>query len=731
MEPLTAQDPRRIGPYRLLARLGAGGMGTVYLARSDRARTVAVKTIIPELAQEADFRRRFAAEITAARRVGGEWTAPVLDADTEAETPWVATGYIAGPSLWQVVNDHGPLPERSVRLLAGGLAQALKAIHEAGLLHRDLKPSNVLVTIDGPRVIDFGIARALETAPGESITRTGSTVGSPGFMSPEQVSGERNLTPASDVFGLGSLLTFAATGRTPFGALDSGQHVLTYRTVEEEPDLTGVPEDLRGLVRSCLAKEPEQRMPMPELLAYPAPGGGEDRNPWLPAEIVARLGREAISLLESENPETRVGVSAATQAMAAPTPLPERAQESSPASPPAPAPATPQAQAHQQHPQPQSPQPQPAAPSPAPSGPPPYSPPASPADPAPHAASPASPLPGGPPAPYTPQTGGSFGPPPPGTPHYGPSPYAPVPPPGTPSRSRRGLLIGLAIAGALVVLGAVTAVVLASGGDDEERPDDRAGASDEPTDPEGGQSGPPPEDTTPVAEEYLGAWQGEYGSRGQSGWKALWFEISQGQEGESIGKATVTYMDSMCVYDVRLSSFDDQLNFTEVAQHSVPAGEIEENCRADGGIQSLTLQESGALQWNSNDQQTTLVSAGEGGDAVVPETLVGEWYDAYTTDDVENGLDVMTIEQSAVGENMLRWSWTQDETTCVTENELAQVDGERMLISPDILVDAESDDTCEPLGTAWVYVESDGNLYIQWTDDPAGENTYLIQDDNG
>jgi eukaryotic-like serine/threonine-protein kinase len=734
MEPLTAQDPRRIGPYRLLARLGEGGMGTVYLARSDRARTVAVKTIIPELAQEADFRRRFAAEITAARRVGGQWTAPVLDADTEAETPWVATGYIAGPSLWQVVNDHGPLPERSVRLLAGGLAQALKAIHEAGLLHRDLKPSNVLVTIDGPRVIDFGIARALEAEPGESITRTGTTVGSPGFMSPEQVGGQRNLTPASDVFGLGSLLTFAATGRTPFGALDSGQHVLTYRTVEEEPDLAGVPEGLHALITSCLAKDPEQRMPMSELLGYAVPGSGQERDPWLPAEIVARLGREAISLLESENPETRVGGTPVTpavtppatppetQPMAAPTPLPEQ-------------------------------QPSPA---PAPSGPPPYSPPLagpSPADPAPHGAvspvSPVSPLPGTPPTPYAAQpAAGGFGPPSvPGTPHYGASPYAPTPPPGGPSRSRRGLLIGLAIGGALAVLGAATAVVIAaSRGDDDERPS--AEGSGDPTEPEGGQQGqegqdgqgedggqgeqtsPPPEDATEVADGYVGAWQGEYGTEGQPGWKALWFEVHKAEEGESVGTGVVTYMDSMCVYDLRLDSFDDQLNFTQVADHSVPEGEIEETCRADGGIQTLTLQDSGAMQWNSADQQTALVSAGAGGDAAIPEQLVGEWYDAYTIEgEVENGLDQVWVEQGGVGENVLRWSYTRDDLTCVTENELAGVSGDRMLISPDIMIEAESDDEgCNPLGSAWVYVDTDGVLYFQWTDEPNGE-PYGVWDD--
>jgi serine/threonine protein kinase len=195
MEKLGAGDPPRIGAYRLLARLGGGGMGQVYLARSDRGRTVAVKLVRGELAAREEFRARFRQEVRAARQVGGYWTAPVLDADTEAPVPWVATGYVAGPSLQEVVGrDHGALPERSVRVLGAGLAQALMDIHAAGLVHRDLKPSNVLVTIDGPRVIDFGIARALETVADGGLTRTGALVGSPGFMAPEQVRGDR-ITP--------------------------------------------------------------------------------------------------------------------------------------------------------------------------------------------------------------------------------------------------------------------------------------------------------------------------------------------------------------------------------------------------------------------------------------------------------------------------------------------------------------------------------------------------------
>ncbi|MFJ1997098.1 serine/threonine-protein kinase [Streptomyces asiaticus] len=300
MEDLGAEDPRWIGEYRLLRRLGAGGMGRVFLAHSSRGRTVAVKLVQTELAQQAEFRRRFKQEVRAAQRVGGAWTAPVLDADTEAATPWVATGYIAGPSLHAIVAESGRLPERTVRILAHGLTQALHDIHDAGLVHRDLKPSNVLVTIDGPRVIDFGIARALETVTDGLLTRSGAVVGSPGFMSPEQVRGER-VTPASDVFCLGSVLAYAATGRQPFGTADSGVHAVMYRIAQEEPDLEGLPEGLRDLVVDCLKKVPDDRPSLEALLERTA-GADDDGEPWLPGTLVAQLGRHAVQLLEVETP---------------------------------------------------------------------------------------------------------------------------------------------------------------------------------------------------------------------------------------------------------------------------------------------------------------------------------------------------------------------------------------------------------------------------------------------
>ncbi|ORT56186.1 hypothetical protein BKD26_28870 [Streptomyces sp. CB03238] len=277
-------------------------MGRVYLARSEGGRTVAVKLILRQLTQDGEFRQRFAQEVAAARRVGGRWTAPVLDADTGAAMPWVATGYIPGPALSEVVDkDHGPLPDTSVRALASGLSQALEAIHSVGLVHRDLKPSNVLLTVDGPRVIDFGIARALDahSAAGDVRTRTGAVVGSPGFMSPEQVRGE-GITPASDVFCLGTVLAYAATGRMPFGSADSGVHSLLYRIVQEEPDLAGVPQRLAGLVRACLIKDPAGRPSVAELVE--ATRDAEPTGAWLPGALLAQLGQRAARLLDTEVP---------------------------------------------------------------------------------------------------------------------------------------------------------------------------------------------------------------------------------------------------------------------------------------------------------------------------------------------------------------------------------------------------------------------------------------------
>ena len=300
MQPLEPDDPRTLGGYRLLRRLGAGGMGRVYLARDvSSGRTAAVKVVHPHFAVDEEFRRRFRREVDSARRVGDGWTAPVLDADPEAPVPWVATGYVAGPSLTQAVEEYGPLPETTVRAVGAGLAEALHHVHGLGLVHRDVKPSNVLVTVDGPRLIDFGIARATDGSA--SLTSSGVSVGSPGYMSPEQVLA-KGTTPASDVFSLGAVLAYAATANAPFPGDSSA--ALLYKVVHEEPELDGLEGGLRDLVARCLDKDPERR-PTPERLAEELAGtaGGASglvRSGWLPARLVEQVGRSAAELLALE-----------------------------------------------------------------------------------------------------------------------------------------------------------------------------------------------------------------------------------------------------------------------------------------------------------------------------------------------------------------------------------------------------------------------------------------------
>jgi len=282
VEELQAADPQSIGPYRLLGRLGAGGMGQVFLGCSAGSRLVAIKIIRPELAGEPGFRARFAREVTAARNVGGLFTALVVDADVDVPMPWLATAYVAGPSLAEAVHAKGPLPVASVLTLAAGLAEGLAAIHAAGVVHRDLKPSNVLLADDGPRVIDFGISRAAETS---MLTQSGTVMGSPGFMSPEQAEGGL-VGPASDVFSLGAVLAFAAVGESPFGA--GSTPALVYRVVHNEPDIVRVPDQLRPLVERCLAKDPGQRPTTADLLARL--GSAEPAPNWLPAAMAEVLG---------------------------------------------------------------------------------------------------------------------------------------------------------------------------------------------------------------------------------------------------------------------------------------------------------------------------------------------------------------------------------------------------------------------------------------------------------
>lgn len=297
MHPLDPGEPTVIGPYRLLGRLGSGGMGRVYLGRSSGGRTVAVKVVHPHFALDEEFRARFRREVEAARRVGGDWTAPVLDADPEGAVPWVATGYAAGPSLADAVRDLGPLPTHSVRVLVAGLAEALTHVHGLGLVHRDVKPSNVMLTMDGPRLIDFGIARATDGTA--SLTSTGVSVGSPGYMSPEQILG-KGVSGAADVFSLGAVLVFAATGSGPFPGDSSAS--LLYKVVHEEPELGPLDGDLRDLARTCLAKDPGARPAPQEIARRLAPSGADGlvAAGWLPGPLVERVSRSAVRILDLE-----------------------------------------------------------------------------------------------------------------------------------------------------------------------------------------------------------------------------------------------------------------------------------------------------------------------------------------------------------------------------------------------------------------------------------------------
>ncbi|MFG2140444.1 serine/threonine-protein kinase [Streptomyces sp. NPDC048650] len=546
MTPLIAGDPSRIGDYRLIARLGEGGMGKVFLARSDRGRTVAVKLVRGELAGQEEFRGRFRREVRAAQQVGGEWTAPVLDADTEAETPWVATGYIAGPSLQQVVGGGTtPLPERTVRILAAGLARALQAIHAAGIVHRDLKPSNVLITIDGPRVIDFGIARALEALADNGMTRTGATVGSPGFMAPEQVRGEA-IGPACDVFCLGSVLAYAATGRQPFGTAASGVHAVMYRIAQEEPDLSGLPPGLHPLVAACLAKDPAHR-PTPaqlvamteDALAYSA----DEDEPWLPGALIARLGRHAVELLEAENPEGDPGGHGAG---AAPYP---------------PGPAAPYTPAPGVHAMPTSVSPAAAPPTPPPG----------------HAPPGATPYPQQ--GQYTPQ--GQYG--------YPPAPPAPTPPAPAahrPQRRRRrsGSALTAAVVLVLAAAGAGTAFALLNGNDDGVRPSDAKG---------GAQA---VKGRIPAG--YLGTWE----TRDGNGTADLRLTLKQGTPGDTVLTMTATGPTYRCEFAAALKKAGPPVR---LGPSKVVAGRPAQSC-SPGSPSRLELV-NGGLRRSMDNGKTPLI----------------------------------------------------------------------------------------------------------------------------
>ncbi|WP_405611872.1 PQQ-binding-like beta-propeller repeat protein [Streptomyces sp. NBC_01508] len=335
--PLASGNPEQVGRYRLAGRLGQGGMGRVYLARSPSGRMVAVKVVRAALADDPGFRRRFVREVAAARRVSGFFTAAVVDAAPEGRPAWLATEYVPGLSLADALAEHGAWPEQAVRQLGAALTEALGAIHRAGVVHRDLKPSNVLLAADGPRVIDFGISVAAEDT---LLTDPGVVIGTPGFIAPEQLRGEKT-GPAADVFALGAVLAYTATGTGPFG--NGAGHAVNYRVMHEEPDLGGLPSGLAGVVARCLAKNPDNRPAVPELLNELArvprerPDGRFTATDWLPGPVAERIARiqaapspNATAPLPNATTPSPDAAAPAQEEGTAPEPAPEPAPSAAP-----------------------------------------------------------------------------------------------------------------------------------------------------------------------------------------------------------------------------------------------------------------------------------------------------------------------------------------------------------------------------------------------------------------
>ncbi|MDX3226599.1 serine/threonine-protein kinase [Streptomyces sp. ME19-01-6] len=558
MEPLGAEDPQVIGAYRLLGRLGSGGMGRVFVGRSAGGRTVAVKVVHAHFSLDAEFRARFRREVEAARRVGGEWTAPVLDADPDARVPWVATGYVAGPSLSQAIAAEGPLPEPSVRVLGAGLAEALVAVHAVGLVHRDVKPSNVLLALDGPRLIDFGIARATQGTV--TLTSTGASIGSPGYMAPEQILGKR-VGGAADVFSLGAVLAYAATGEPPFSGDSSA--ALLYKVVHEEARLGhGLTGELRDLVAACLAKDPSAR-PAPErIVSRLAPDGGASglvRSGWLPGPLVERVSRQAVELLDldASAPAAPAITSAAPPASGTPS-----------------APVIPTA----------------------------------PATPAPSADTPAMPL-------------GAFGPPDPsyGRPSQaaapeGRAPGAPAPSDGQPSEGRRvavSAAIGgknrpkalsctlvLSVAGALAA--ATTAAVVfhvlpGTGGGADDKGDVSAESPSTGAPDHGGDGS-----NEGVPKAFLGTWKGDLTTDSNLPGGELTITIRAGKPGDRVGSGRVELSVLRCDSSWKLVS---ATSTALVLDSRMKESERQTGCSAGSAEERFTLASDGSLYYKTRDEE--------------------------------------------------------------------------------------------------------------------------------
>ncbi|WP_406179995.1 serine/threonine-protein kinase [Streptomyces sp. NBC_01006] len=472
-QPLRPDDPAAVGGYRLTAVLGAGGMGKVYLSYTPGGRPIALKVIRPEFSEDPEFRRRFQQEVRAAQRVQGLYTAPVIDFDTEGTQPWLATAYVPGPSLAHAVAQYGRLPLRSVLLLAVGVAEALHVIHGAGIVHRDLKPANVLLAADGPRVIDFGIARAADAT---SLTGSGVSVGTPAFMAPEQASAG-TVTAGTDIFALGQIVAYAAIGAPAYG--EGSSHAVLYRIVHEDPDLSTLPEELRPLVTRCLSRDPADRPTLAEVIQMchdlsPAPlRQGED---WLPQAVAGSI-TERLRLPEpAKTPPP--------QPAAAPAPTPTEVSPQPPAQ--GAPPATPAGLGVAAAPT----QSAPAAPAHAPAGP---------------------AAPGVPPGYQTPPPGypaqpGYQTPPPgyvPGYPAPSPSHHPGYPPPA-PQRKPKGLIIAGVVVAAVIGLAVLGSLLPDNSGDKAKGGTSSAGGSTSSAAPSGSSQGKGGKRADPTPASYQG-----------------------------------------------------------------------------------------------------------------------------------------------------------------------------------------------------------------------------------
>jgi hypothetical protein len=662
----------------------------------------------------------------------------------------VATGYIPGISLHEAVaGRRAVLPERTLRILANRLGLALRAVHEAGLIHRDVKPSNILVTIDGPRVIDFGIARALDTVAEGDLTRTGDIIGSPGFMSPEQVRGDR-LTAASDIFSLGSVLAFAATGRTPFGHAGSAGHALMYRITQEEPDLEGVPEGLRPLVADCLAKGADERPTVaalvertadPEDAPGPSATAADSVEPWLPAGLVAHLGRHAARLLDAEVPGAQEAADRAAEAPVIPPQPDAPAPDAPEPDPAAEAPAA-QAPAGDGEAGPQAGADAEAGPA---SGPDTGAHADAEGDAAASAGAPeegaaedpglhgmatltgsAQPEPGAPTPTYvpTPSSGQASGSTPP--------PPVPAVPPGRPDQTsypaytqaqaershRRGVLLGALGVVLALVAGAGTFVALRvydSSGDDS---DNKSGSRAHETPGQGGAgpSKPSSADRTSRSPEgalpqgYVGAWQGSVQDADGSTITRR-FEIHQGEKGEVVAKTFNLRADAMCEGKATLVSFGTGMKVTSEITESHPASKP---C-SPYGEQTLTLQPDGTLGWvyPASSLSATLRRVTDTA-RPVPRSLLGKW----ESEPGEGGGLSLDFGQGRVGTATLKMTGN-DGSGCEATMPLGAAEGEALFYGPAGGV-GEVTGPCEPAGQSLAVSLTDGKLRLDGLQDTSG-----------